>query len=401
MNFPNSPALNDTYTLGSKTWKWNGVAWDLQSTALASSHVVAALGYTPLNKAGDTITGSLNFSGSNLRITGDFTSSSRLLVQTTSANSNTVFGLIPSGTAVNSQFHVWGAEDITNAPLGAFTINSAQVQIQSTAAGTGTVLPFRLLVGSTEVFRATTASNFLIGSSTDNGTDKLQVTGSMSLSSALRVGATPSAGTSGQVLTSGGSGAAPTWTTLGGGGFSNMAVFTSSTTWTIPAGVTKCLVYCTGGGGAGDMSSGGSAQGLSGGGAGGTAIKTYTLSGSTASITIGAAGTSASSGGGGGRGGDSTFTYGATTITGYGGYGCSFAQRAGGGGGYAANGDLNLNGGSGDSSGNASNAAQTVVGGASFWGGGAQYGSGPYGAGGSGVQYTSSAGIQGVVVIFY
>ena len=29
LSFPSSPALNDTYSVGSKTWKWNGSAWDL------------------------------------------------------------------------------------------------------------------------------------------------------------------------------------------------------------------------------------------------------------------------------------------------------------------------------------------------------------------------------------
>ena len=33
MNFPTSPTLDQTYTLGSKTWVWNGSAWDLQSAA--------------------------------------------------------------------------------------------------------------------------------------------------------------------------------------------------------------------------------------------------------------------------------------------------------------------------------------------------------------------------------
>ena len=33
MNFPSSPTLDQTYTLGSKTWVWNGSAWDLQSAA--------------------------------------------------------------------------------------------------------------------------------------------------------------------------------------------------------------------------------------------------------------------------------------------------------------------------------------------------------------------------------
>lgn len=27
INFPDSPTLNQTYTVGSRTWKWNGSAW--------------------------------------------------------------------------------------------------------------------------------------------------------------------------------------------------------------------------------------------------------------------------------------------------------------------------------------------------------------------------------------
>lgn len=30
IQFPSSPVLNQTYTLGTKTWKWNGYAWDIQ-----------------------------------------------------------------------------------------------------------------------------------------------------------------------------------------------------------------------------------------------------------------------------------------------------------------------------------------------------------------------------------
>lgn len=29
LDFPNSPAVNDTYTSGNQTWKWNGITWDL------------------------------------------------------------------------------------------------------------------------------------------------------------------------------------------------------------------------------------------------------------------------------------------------------------------------------------------------------------------------------------
>lgn len=82
-------------------------------------------------------------------------------------------------------------------------------------------------------------------------------------------------------------------TTLVGGGFSNMQVFTSSGTFTVPAGITKVKVTVVGGGGnGGDTSGTGTAQGGAGGGA---AIK-Y-VSGltplSTVSVTVGgAAGTS-------------------------------------------------------------------------------------------------------------
>lgn len=152
----------------------------LTSSALSPYLLSATADSTYLPQAGGTLTGNLTFSGSSLRILGDFTSANRLFVQTTSANSNTVFSLLPNGTSINSQFNVWGNSDITNAPVGALTINATAVQIQSAAAGTGTILPFRVLIGSSEVFRASTGQNFLIGTTTDNGVDKLQVNGNVS-----------------------------------------------------------------------------------------------------------------------------------------------------------------------------------------------------------------------------
>jgi hypothetical protein len=108
------------------------------------------------------------------------------------------------------------------------------------------------LTSNSERGRITATGNWLIGSSTDNATDKLQVTGSMSLSSALRVGASPSAGTSGQVLTSAGAGAAPTWSTP--------AV-------TSPAGSTGQVQY-NNAGAFGALASGTSGQVLTSGGSG-------------------------------------------------------------------------------------------------------------------------------------
>lgn len=274
MNFPTSPALNDTYSLGSKTWKWNGVAWDLQSTGLTSAMVVTALGFTPYNStnpsgyitssalspyltsataastyqpvdadltaiaalngssgflktngsgtwsvdtatylttataastyqtqsgmssylttatasstylplAGGTLTGSLAFSGTGLRINGDFSNAtmlSRTLFQSSTANGNTQVGAIPNGTAVNSAFFTYNNSDPTNASTGILRIDASEVALISGITGTGTYLPMVFLTSNTERGRVTTTGNWLLGTSTDNATDKLQVNGTI------------------------------------------------------------------------------------------------------------------------------------------------------------------------------------------------------------------------------
>jgi hypothetical protein len=46
-DFPASPAVNDTYTLGSYTWKWTGTVWDSVSTATVASSAVTTFLTTP------------------------------------------------------------------------------------------------------------------------------------------------------------------------------------------------------------------------------------------------------------------------------------------------------------------------------------------------------------------
>jgi hypothetical protein len=38
IDFPNSPSVNDTHTVGSKTWKWTGVSWNLVERPLSYVH---------------------------------------------------------------------------------------------------------------------------------------------------------------------------------------------------------------------------------------------------------------------------------------------------------------------------------------------------------------------------
>jgi hypothetical protein len=169
-----------------------------------------------------------------------------------------------------------------------------------------------------------------------------------------------SVGTSGQVLTSNGAGALPTFqAAAGGGGLGGITVYTSNATFTIPTGKTVVKVTVIGGGGG----SGGGKDidgngGGGGGGGGGAAVKYLTglTPGNTLTVTVGGGGTAGSSApGAGGTGSTSSVASGTQTITTISATGGTGGQPADGNGGNAAsgnggsgtNGDLNIKGGNG------------------------------------------------------
>lgn len=122
-------------------------------------------------------------------------------------------------------------------------------------------------------------------------------------------------------------------------------VFTSSGTFTVPAGVTVVKVTVVGGGGAGGapITSGINAVASGGGGGGGAAIKYITglIPGSTINVTVGA-------GGSGGNGGTSSFgAYCSATGGSIGTQGSSTATYTSVAGGVGSGGDVNIMGGRG------------------------------------------------------
>jgi hypothetical protein len=238
-------------------------------------------------------------------------------------------------------------------------------------------------------------------------------------------------GTSGQVLTSNGSGSAPSWQAAGGSTGINYQSFTSSGTWTKPAGYgtgSRVLIQVWGGGGGGAKNGGNLSPG-SGGGGGGYSEIWVTLSalGATETVTIGAGGTAG--GGTGGAGGNTTF---GSVLTGYGGgggYGNNSAAGGGGGGGGQLTAGTTATTGVGArpgqpwiiftpgacgtsdtpmSQGGAGNGANGP-GGHGFWAGGGGGGAGTgtggaggksyYGGGGGGAGGTSAGGAGGTAVI--
>lgn len=222
-------------------------------------------------------------------------------------------------------------------------------------------------------------------------------------------------GTSGNILTSDGT----AWVSSApaAGGFSTMAVFTSSGTFTIPSGKTMIKITAVGGGGSGGSNSNTSQRGCGGGGGGGLAVKYLTVTpGQNLTYTVGAGGTAPSAGtnADGNTGGTTTVVYnGVNVAVATGGLGGGSSNAPGGSGGIGTTGDLLLAGNGGEAcSTDSGGGSQGGLGGGSPLGGGAagsSYGQPSpingrnYGGGGTGgfLGSTVGAGGNGVVIVEY
>ena len=190
------------------------------------------------------------------------------------------------------------------------------------------------------------------------------------------------------------------------GGFSNMQVFTSSGTFTVPAGITKVKVTVVGGGGNGAVGQFTYGQGSIGGGGGGGGAAIEVISGLTAggtvSITVG------------GAGGTSSFGTFCSATGGSNGTSASPAATAfssGGSGGLGSGGNLNIRGDVGQTGCFSSSSGVGGAGGGPILGGGGRGGGsfengtngGAYGGGGGGCpnSYTAGTGAAGVVIVEY
>jgi hypothetical protein len=137
----------------------NVIATTISNAASFTGGLVSVTG----NITGGNIStaGNLTFSSTGQRILGDFTNGTQLnrtMIQTITANSNTLVNFIPNGTATIAAVNVLNNSDPTNASLGQIGAYSAvDVRISSGIFGTGTYLPMTFYTGGSERVRIDTS----------------------------------------------------------------------------------------------------------------------------------------------------------------------------------------------------------------------------------------------------
>jgi hypothetical protein len=111
LDFPNDPTLNQTYTSGGRSWKWNGISWQLDGIATSTvTGVPAGSGQAGQVLASDGAGGlvwvnlpvSINpDTNGNTTIPGNLTLN-RALVETTHAISGTAPNLDPTNGSIQT-----------------------------------------------------------------------------------------------------------------------------------------------------------------------------------------------------------------------------------------------------------------------------------------------------------
>ncbi len=151
---------------------------DVPGTVLLWNKRAGSLGnYLRLMEAGSTeifgvdYLGNLNFAAvpgaaAGQRITGDMTNATltkRLAFKTSTANSTTIIGAMPSGSGTSSVLHLHNGSDPDNAGRLVLTSNTTNHTLNTAKTGTGTVLGLGLQINAVTTILLQANTDFFLG----------------------------------------------------------------------------------------------------------------------------------------------------------------------------------------------------------------------------------------------
>jgi hypothetical protein len=134
LDFPNNPALNDTYSFNGRTWSYNGTAWQVvQPTAINGLPIGNS---TPSTGVFTTLSATGNITGSsNLSVSGNITANINVSATGNISATGNVVGNFILGNGSQLTGVITSVSNITNG-LSKVEIASANANIVATVANT-------------------------------------------------------------------------------------------------------------------------------------------------------------------------------------------------------------------------------------------------------------------------
>jgi hypothetical protein len=185
VDFPNSPSVNDTFTVGERIWKWTGTTWDAVIDPVAGIPTGGTQGQV-LTKTGNTnysttwsntvssVIGGTGLTGGTITTTGTLAVDSAIIPYLTASQTFTGTQTMVAGSSNTSTLIIKGAGGTANILQVMSSANVVVASISQAGDITGNSLALNKQATSPASPGANTAIQF-IKDGTDAGTLKIAI----------------------------------------------------------------------------------------------------------------------------------------------------------------------------------------------------------------------------------
>ena len=213
LNFPQDPYVGQTYSIGTRTWQWNGSGWALQSGILSTNpfrvvsiEVTTTTNSTSTNSGAIIVAGGGGFGG-NIYAKDIYSNGSAIVTTATIGNFGVSAITAGTDTAVyvggGNVYTIWNTSTLQSV-TGRGAITSNAITISNTTNSTATNTGALTVTGSVGIGSNLNVGGNIRGTFLDNYVVVTQNNGTLTTSTGLQYTGTDSRLTVGGVIASGG-----------------------------------------------------------------------------------------------------------------------------------------------------------------------------------------------------